>query len=123
MLDIEFPILAFTHCRDVVAAVTKAGGYGVLGAAGHTPEQLDIDLAWIAEEVGERALRRRHHRAGEVRGLDRGRPLGRLAAGDDPPAHRQFLDDMLDRYGVPPSCPEDDRAQADSGRGPGAHDL
>ena len=44
MLGIEFPILAFTHCRDVVAAVTKAGGMGVLGAAALTPEELDIDL-------------------------------------------------------------------------------
>jgi len=29
-LDIEFPIFAFTHCRDVVAAVSNAGGFGVL---------------------------------------------------------------------------------------------
>ena len=28
---IEFPMFAFTHCRDVAAAVTKAGGFGVLG--------------------------------------------------------------------------------------------
>ena len=54
MLGVEFPILAFTHCRDVVAAVTRAGGYGVLGAAGHSPEQLDIDLKWIADEVGDK---------------------------------------------------------------------
>ena len=43
MLGVDVPILAFTHCRDVVAAVTKAGGFGVLGAAGHTHEQLDVD--------------------------------------------------------------------------------
>ena len=54
MFGIEFPILAFTHCRDVVAAVTKAGGMGVLGAAGVSPEQLDIDLRWIRDEVGDR---------------------------------------------------------------------
>ena len=54
MLGIEFPILAFTHCRDVVAAVTKAGGLGVLGAVAHTPEQLEIDLAWIEAEIGDR---------------------------------------------------------------------
>ena len=40
-LGIEFPIFAFTHCRDVVAAVTNAGGLGVLGAVGFTPEQLE----------------------------------------------------------------------------------
>ena len=45
MLGIDVPILAFTHCRDVVAAVTKAGGMGVLGAVAHSPEQLEIDLA------------------------------------------------------------------------------
>ena len=52
MLGIEFPILAFSHCRDVIAAVTKAGGMGVLGVTGHTPEQLEIDCAWIENEIG-----------------------------------------------------------------------
>ena len=32
LFGIEFPIVAFTHCRDVVAAVSRAGGLGVLGA-------------------------------------------------------------------------------------------
>ena len=50
-LGIEFPIFAFSHCRDVVAAVSKAGGMGVLGAVGFTPEQLDIELNWIDEHV------------------------------------------------------------------------
>ena len=36
-LGIEFPIFAFTHCRDVVVAVSKAGGFGVLGAVGLQP--------------------------------------------------------------------------------------
>jgi NAD(P)H-dependent flavin oxidoreductase YrpB (nitropropane dioxygenase family) len=40
MFDIEFPLVAFSHCRDVVVAVSKAGGMGVLGAVGHTPEML-----------------------------------------------------------------------------------
>lgn len=51
-LGIEFPIFAFTHCRDVVVAVSKAGGYGVLGAVGYTPEQLEIELNWIDERIG-----------------------------------------------------------------------
>src|SRR6185369_12540769 len=50
-LDIEFPIFAFTHCRDVVVAVSKAGGFGVLGAVGYTPEQLEIELKWIDENT------------------------------------------------------------------------
>src|SRR5712692_4426638 len=51
---IEYPIFAFTHCRDVVAAVSKAGGLGVLGAVGFTPEQLEIELDWIDEHVDGR---------------------------------------------------------------------
>lgn len=52
-LGIEFPIFAFTHCRDVVVAVNKAGGFGVLGAVGFTPEQLEIELNWIDEHIGD----------------------------------------------------------------------
>ena len=44
MLDIEFPLVAFTHCRDVVVAVSKAGGCGVLGAVGMSPEILEQEL-------------------------------------------------------------------------------
>lgn len=50
-LGIEFPLFAFSHCRDVVAEVSRAGGFGVLGAAGHTPESLEIELAWLDEHV------------------------------------------------------------------------
>src|SRR5450759_5447327 len=52
-LGIEFPIFAFTHCRDVVAAVSNAGGIGVLGAIGFTPEQLEVELTWIDEHIGD----------------------------------------------------------------------
>lgn len=45
-LGIEVPIFAFTHCRDVVVAVSKAGGLGVLRAVGFTPEQLKQELDW-----------------------------------------------------------------------------
>ena len=53
-LGFESPIFAFSHCRDVVAEVTKAGGFGVLGASTFSPEQLEVELAWIDERVGER---------------------------------------------------------------------
>ncbi|MCB0950166.1 MAG: nitronate monooxygenase, partial [Mycobacterium sp.] len=49
---IDFPLFAFSHCRDVVAAVTNAGGFGVLGATAYTPDQLDRELAWIDDAVG-----------------------------------------------------------------------
>ena len=51
LLGIEFPLFAFSHCRDVIAEVSNAGGFGVLGAAGHTPESLDIELTWIDNHV------------------------------------------------------------------------
>ncbi len=47
----EFPLFAFSHCRDVVVAVSKAGGFGVLGATRFTPEQLEEELAWIDEHI------------------------------------------------------------------------
>ncbi len=50
-LGLEFPIFAFSHCRDVVAAVSRAGGMGVLGALYFTPEELEIELKWIDEHV------------------------------------------------------------------------
>jgi len=50
-LGIEFPLIAFSHCRDVVVEVSKAGGLGVLGAAGFSPEQLEIELSWIDQNI------------------------------------------------------------------------
>jgi hypothetical protein len=52
MLGVEFPICAFSHCRDVVAAVTNAGGFGVLGAVAHSPKRLESELTWIEEQTG-----------------------------------------------------------------------
>lgn len=51
LLGIEFPLVAFSHCRDVVVEVSRAGGMGVLGATGFSPEQLEVELNWIDERV------------------------------------------------------------------------
>ena len=51
ILGIDFPLVAFTHCRDVVVEVSKAGGMGVLGAAGYNAESLEIELNWIDEHI------------------------------------------------------------------------
>ena len=48
---IDFPLFVFSHCRDVVAAVTNAGGFGVLGAVAYTPDQLEQEMSWIDEHV------------------------------------------------------------------------
>ncbi len=114
MLGVEFPILAFTHCRDVVAAVTRAGGYGVLGAAGHTPEQLDIDLGWIADEVGGKPFGVDIIVPAKYEGKDEGELDVRSLTDMIPPTHRQFLDELMDRYDVPPLPPRDDERPAPS---------
>ena len=54
MLGIEFPIIAFTHCKDVVAAVVNAGAFAVLGEAMHTPDEIAADIKWIRERVGDK---------------------------------------------------------------------
>jgi NAD(P)H-dependent flavin oxidoreductase YrpB (nitropropane dioxygenase family) len=52
MLGIEFPLLAFSHCRDVVSEVSRAGGFGVFGAVTLPPDRLEEELRWIDEHVG-----------------------------------------------------------------------
>jgi NAD(P)H-dependent flavin oxidoreductase YrpB (nitropropane dioxygenase family) len=101
MLDVEYPIFAFSHCRDVVAAVTNAGGFGVLGAVAHTPDQLEIDLSWIEEHVNGRPygvdlLLPQKYEGAEQGGLDR-ETLRQLL----PAEHQAFVDDILARYQVP----------------------
>lgn len=54
MLGIEYPVIAFTHCKDVAVAVINAGGFAVLGEAMHPPETIAADIAWIRGRVGER---------------------------------------------------------------------
>lgn len=103
LVGIDVPIFAFSHCRDVVAAVTNAGGCGVLGAVAHSPEQLDVDLAWIEEQVkgkpfGVDLLVPERFVGAEEGGLDR-ESLAALV----PEEHRRFLDGLLARYDVPPA--------------------
>ena len=112
MLGIDFPILAFTHCRDVAAAVTNAGGLGVLGAVAHTPEQLDVDLTWIAQQTkgrpfGVDLLIPRKYVGAESGGFDAASLQSMV-----PDEHREWIEQVLERYGVPP-LPE---AAADSDR-------
>ncbi|CAN5703126.1 nitronate monooxygenase [soil metagenome] len=97
---IDFPLFAFSHCRDVVAAVTNAGGLGVLGGTAFSPQELEAELTWIDEQV-------------------RGRPYGvdiivpakfegkgeNLAAGDlvdrIPAAYRAFVTELLAAHDIP----------------------
>jgi NAD(P)H-dependent flavin oxidoreductase YrpB (nitropropane dioxygenase family) len=113
MLGIEFPLVAFSHCRDVVAAVSQSGGFGVLGAAGYTPEQLETELAWIDAHVD-----------GKQYGVDllipenlavrteAGATLGDLA-GSIPDRHRAFVHDLLRRHEVDPTRGTHNREELD----------
>jgi NAD(P)H-dependent flavin oxidoreductase YrpB (nitropropane dioxygenase family) len=100
---IEFPIYAFTHCRDVVVAVSKAGGLGVLGAVGFSVEQLEVELDWIDEHIGDKpygvdiVLPNKYEGAGE---MDVGTLTNTLTE-MIPDGHRQFVTQLLDEHDVP----------------------
>jgi NAD(P)H-dependent flavin oxidoreductase YrpB (nitropropane dioxygenase family) len=124
-LGIEFPLFAFSHCRDVVAEVTNAGGFGVLGAVGHTPESLKIELDWIDSRV-----------KGRPYGIDLLIPnkmedkQGDLAEAElqsrIPDGHRKFVNSLLERHGIDTSdlwSGEYDKRTADSMREAGAAKL
>ena len=51
MLGIEYPVMAFTHIRDVAAAVCNGGGSAVLGAIGFTPEEIAVEAKWLKEHT------------------------------------------------------------------------
>lgn len=114
MLGCEFPLFAFSHCRDVVAEVSKAGGFGVLGAVGHTPESLEIDLAWIDEQVD-----------GKPYGVDLIVPTsiadkeGTLTPEDlearIPPEHKAHVERILAENGIDTAGLWDRKPRADTG--------
>ena len=100
MLGIEFPLLAFSHCRDVVAAVSRAGGFGVLGATAHSPESVERELKWIDDHVD-----------GKPYGIDVLIPENISTAGESnvtwktleariSQEHRDFTRDLLKQHGV-----------------------
>jgi NAD(P)H-dependent flavin oxidoreductase YrpB (nitropropane dioxygenase family) len=93
MVGCEYPIVAFSHCRDVVAAVTNAGGFGMFGASGYDPDTLDIELKWLDDHTGGRGY-----------GIDVLIPL-KFDSGDGadqlPEEHRRFIAQLMDKYGVP----------------------
>jgi NAD(P)H-dependent flavin oxidoreductase YrpB (nitropropane dioxygenase family) len=100
-LGIEFPLFAFSHCRDVVAAVTNAGGFGVLGALTFTPEQLDEELTWIDAHTGGRPYgvdivipaKYVGREAGDMSNVDLKKMI--------PPEVSKFLNDLLAKHEVP----------------------
>lgn len=102
-LGIEFPLFAFSHCRDVVAAVSKAGGFGVLGATAFHPEQLAVELDWIDAHVdgkpyGIDVLIPENLSVGHELDL-----TSKTLAARIPQAHKDFVDGLLAQHGVAPA--------------------
>ena len=100
----EYPIFAFSHCRDVVAAVSRAGGMGVLSPPLH-PEELDLELKWLDENVGGKPYGVDTVMPAKYEGGDLGDAeelLGKLQ-GMIPEENRRFLEDLLAEHGVEPS--------------------
>ena len=104
-LGIEYPIFAFTHCRDVVAAVSKAGGLGVLGAVGFTVDQLREELDWIDQHIGDKpyavdiVIPQKYEGMGEMDAETLREKLEEMI----PQEHRDFAEKLLADHGVPPS--------------------
>jgi len=102
MLGIEFPLVAFSHCRNVVAAVSRAGGFGVLGATAFSPDGLEQEMKWIDENIG-----------GKPYGIDVLIPENIATKGETnvrmgslaeriPQRHRDFVRELLIKYEVEP---------------------
>ena len=99
MLGAEFPLVAFSHCKDVVVAVSKAGGVGVLGAVGMSPETLEQELNWIDERID-----------GKPYGVDVLIPNKMLGKGEEfnaqklvdmiPQEYRDFRTDVLKNHDI-----------------------
>jgi NAD(P)H-dependent flavin oxidoreductase YrpB (nitropropane dioxygenase family) len=103
-LGIEFPIFAFTHCRDVAAAVSQAGGLGVLGAVGFSAEQLEIEMKWIDDHVGDKPYGVDIVIPGKYEGKGSDLDPAALEAKLKelvPQGHRDFAKKLLADHGVP----------------------
>ncbi len=123
---IDVPIFAFSHCRDVVAAVTNAGGMGVLGALAFSTEQLEIELNWIDEHVDGKPYGVDIVMPMKYEGKEEG--LGKAEADTGkvdatafekliPQEVSDWIETVLDEYDVPPLPPEERIATGEGGGG------
>tara|TARA_Y100001949_G_scaffold174775_1_gene182979 strand:- start:119 stop:1246 length:1128 start_codon:yes stop_codon:yes gene_type:complete len=102
-LKIEYPIFAFTHCRDVVVAVSKAGGFGVLGAVGFSKDQLKEELDWIDENIGDFGYGVDVVIPQKYEGMEEINPseLEKQMKGMIPQEHKDFVEKLLKSHEVP----------------------
>ncbi len=97
MLEIEVPIFGFSHCRDVVAEISLAGGLGVFGAATYSPEELELELRWLDERLGGRPYGVNVLMAASVEEGDTADLAARI-----PDEQQRFVDALDERFGIPP---------------------
>src|SRR5699024_4259428 len=106
-LGIERPIFGFTPSEHVAAAISRAGGLGVLGCVRfNDPDELEATLNWMDENTD-----------GKPYGIDVVMPAKVPTEGGQtdldsmiPPKHRAFVDRTLDDLGVPPLPDDADEA-------------
>jgi NAD(P)H-dependent flavin oxidoreductase YrpB (nitropropane dioxygenase family) len=106
-IGIAHPVFGFTHKAEVVAAICHAGGFGVLGATRHTPEEIERDLAWIRQAVGARPF-------GVNLVLPDGMPEDNDRASIEaqlPQAHRDFVRGIAEKYAVPKGSKPGERSK------------
>ena len=109
---IEHPIFGFCLDKEIVVELSKAGGFGVLGALRFTPDELEAELKWIDDNID-----------GKPYGVDVVMPASSVAAGLDldavmnelhtqiPQGHKDWVEKVLAEHGVPP-LPEEEKARA-----------
>jgi len=101
---IDVPIFAFSHCRDVVVAVSKAGGMGVLGAGTYTPEKLREELDWIDANIGDKpygidiVLPMKIPGLADIDDVDE---LTKTLLDEIPQEYMDFAENLLKEHGVP----------------------
>lgn len=96
---IDYPIFGFTPSQHVAAAISRAGGLGVLGCVRfNDPQELDDVLEWMHANTD-----------GKPFGVDVVMPSKIPTEGSHtdldamiPPEHRAFVERTLDDLGVPP---------------------
>lgn len=97
---IDFPLFAFSHCRDVVAAVTNAGGFGVLGGTAFTPQELDQELNWIDDQVRGRPYGVDIIVPAKYEGKGENLSTGQLAD-RIPESYRNYVTELLAAHDIP----------------------
>src|SRR3972149_848147 len=97
ILGTEFPVVAFTHCNDVAAAVINAGGFAVIGQGRYTPDEIAADIKWMRDRVGSKPF-----------GIDLLLPASVPPKGSVeelmaqiPEEHRKFVQSVKERYNIP----------------------